>query len=153
MYKKIFLIVILNITIIFLIIAQKYIDSKNSYLNKEIKKYNFLINELSKINKINKKIENIKIYTYKEAENKELNTIDKLIKSNFQIQTYEIKSNTIYSSLILDSSLNKKIKNNLINLFFLKYPFVIFKNLQLSDDKLNLQIKLAAPFKENNVKK
>jgi len=153
MYKKIFLVVILNITIILLIIAQKYIDSKNSYLNKEIKKYNFLINELSKINKINKKIENIKIYTYKEAENKELNTIDKLIKSNFQIQTYEIKSNTIYSSLILDSSLNKKIKNNLINLFFLKYPFVIFKNLQLSDDKLNLQIKLAAPFKENNVKK
>ncbi len=153
MYKKIFLVVILNITIILLIIAQKYIDSKNSYLNKEIKKYNFLINELSKINKINKKIENIKIYTYKEAENKELNTIDKLIKSNFQIQTYEIKSNTIYSSLILDSSLNKKIKNNLINLFFLKYPFVIFKNIQLSDNKLNLQIKLAAPFKENNVKK
>jgi hypothetical protein len=158
MIKKFILVFILSVLGVGLFVLNNYLQKQDSFILKEIYKYDKLIFELKKINKINKEIKktNIPIFTHKQAQQIILNTLDNLSKQfKVVVHNYQDENNMIKVDFALLKELKRKKDILEVEKLFLGfYPVLtIYKNFVYQNPKILLHNYLIILYGDKNAKR
>jgi len=148
------LVILLTLATIFLYQYNKYLDTQNHAVNKEINKYSKMIIELKKIEQINQKISNLNIPLLSQNDAKEiiLNKIDSLQQTlPAEVKSFNDLNGTIKAELFIYSDItSEKQKEELINMFKTTLPAITFEYFDLLKHNVKSTFYFAVPYKDEN---